>query len=264
MVYGALLVCAVSLVAVGGLELVRRLVPTEARQKHNDVAGFIYAALGVIYAVLLALVVIAAWEGYERARITVEQEANALAELAWTAHWMPQPQGREIQELTRSYAREVVDNEWPMMEQGQTPLMEDVQETPTGWILIDDIRITLYAFEPHTEAEQDLHQEGLDQIQRLNDARRMRLVAASESMPSILWVVLIFGGVVTVGFTYLFGLENTWAHRLMVASLAAVIALVLFTIGSLELPFSGNTHVSPGAFELVLERLESSKLSDIR
>jgi hypothetical protein len=59
---GALVVCVASLVAVGGLELVRRLVPTETRQKHNDVAGFIYAALGVIYAVLLALVVIAAWE----------------------------------------------------------------------------------------------------------------------------------------------------------------------------------------------------------
>ena len=80
--YGALVVSAASLAAVGGLELVRRLVPTETRQKHNDVAGFIYAALGVIYAVLLALVVIAAWEGYERARITVEDEANAAAEIS--------------------------------------------------------------------------------------------------------------------------------------------------------------------------------------
>jgi hypothetical protein len=50
---GALVVTAASLAAVAGLELVWRLVPTETRQKHNDVAGFIYAALGVIYAVLL-------------------------------------------------------------------------------------------------------------------------------------------------------------------------------------------------------------------
>lgn len=258
------MVCAVSLAAVGGLELVRRLVPTEARQKHNDVAGFIYAALGVIYAVLLALVVIAAWEGYERARVTVEDEANAVAEIFWLAHWMPQPQGRELQEVARSYAREVVDKEWPLMEEGRTPLMEGTRETPSGWVLIDDIRTRLHAFEPHTQAEQDLYAEGLDQIQKLNDARRMRLVAASESMPPILWIVLIFGGVVTVGFTYLFGLDSTWAHRLMVASLAAVIALVLFTIGVLEHPFSGSTHVRPGAFELILNRFETSKLSDLR
>jgi hypothetical protein len=35
------------------------------------VAGFIYAVVGVIYAVLLALMVIAVWEDYEKARDTV-------------------------------------------------------------------------------------------------------------------------------------------------------------------------------------------------
>jgi hypothetical protein len=71
----------ICLLSLGGLELVQRLVPADTRQQHNDVAGFIYAALGVIYAVLLALVVIAVWEEYEAADATVEQEANALAEM---------------------------------------------------------------------------------------------------------------------------------------------------------------------------------------
>src|SRR5215212_7330405 len=60
-VYGVLVIGVVCLLALGGLELVERLVPADARRQHNDVAGFIYAALGVIYAVLLALVVIAVW-----------------------------------------------------------------------------------------------------------------------------------------------------------------------------------------------------------
>jgi hypothetical protein len=47
----------VCLAALAGLELVQRHVPANSRQQHNDVADFIYAALGVIYAVLLALVV---------------------------------------------------------------------------------------------------------------------------------------------------------------------------------------------------------------
>jgi hypothetical protein len=53
-----------------------------------------------------------------------------------------------------------------------------------------------------------------------------------------------------VGFTYLFGLDNTLVHTLMVGALAAVIALSLFTVG-------------PEAFELTLERFETSKLSDL-
>ncbi len=47
-VYGVLTVCAVALVAVAGLEAVQRFVPAALRQEHNDVAGFIYAVLGVI------------------------------------------------------------------------------------------------------------------------------------------------------------------------------------------------------------------------
>jgi hypothetical protein len=108
-------------VALAGLELVQRLVPATSRQRHNDVAGFIYAPLGVIYAVLLALVVIAVWGEYDSAGETVEQEANAVAEIAWLAHRLPEPEGSHIQELARSYAHEVVDKEWPLMEQGQTP-----------------------------------------------------------------------------------------------------------------------------------------------
>ena len=263
-VYGVLVIGGICLVALAGLELVQRLVPATSRQPHNDVAGFIYAALGVIYAVLLALVVIAVWEEYDAAGVTVEQEANALAEIAWLAHRLPEPEGSHLQELCRSYAEEVIHKEWPLMEQGQAPLMTQVEQTPTGWTLIDDIRASLQEVEPHTPADEQLYAEGLDQVQRLGDTRRMRLVAAEEGIPGVLWAVLIFGGVAVIGFTYLFGLANTWAHRLMVLTLAAVIGLVLFTIGAMEHPFSGGARIGTEAFDLILERFETSKLSNLR
>ena len=263
-VYGVLVVGGICLVALGGFELVHRLVPASTRQQHNDVAGFIYAALGVIYAVLLALVVIAVWEEYGAAGITVEQEANATAEIFWLGHRLPEPTGTHVQELARSYAEEVVHKEWPLMEQGKAPLMVQEEGTPAGWTIIDDIREELQDVEPRNAADEQLYAEGLDQVQRLADARRMRLVAAEEGVPGVLWAVLIFGGIAAVSFTYLFGLESTWAHRLMVVTLAAVIGLVLFTVGALEHPFSGGARIGTGAFELVLERFETSDLSDIR
>jgi hypothetical protein len=256
-VFGVLVVFAGCLAALVGLELVQRLVPHEKRQEHNDVAGFLYAVVGVVYAVLLALLVIAVWEQYQKANETVESEANGVAEVAWLAHRLPEPERHELQEDARAYAQEVVDTEWPLMEQG----LEGVQSLPEGWDLIDDMRATLQDFEPRTAAEQELYAEGLDRISRLGDARRMRMVAAQEGIPGVLWVVLVFGGVVAVGFTYLFGLRNSWAHRLMVMSLTAVIVLVLFTIGVMEHPFSGGARVEPEAFELILERFETSKLS---
>jgi hypothetical protein len=88
-------------------------------------------------------------------------------------------------------------------------------------------------------------------------------VEAEEGLPTVLWVVLVFAGAAAIGFTYLYGLESTWAHRLMVAALAAVIGLVLYTIGAMEHPFSGGASIGTGAFDLVLERFQTSTLSDL-
>jgi cation transporter-like permease len=78
-----------------------------------------------------------------------------------------------------------------------------------------------------------------------------------------MWVLLFVVGVEVVGFTYLFGLESTTVHVLMVASLTFVIALVLFTIAALDYPFKGDIRIDPDAFEQVLGRFESSKPSDL-
>jgi hypothetical protein len=263
-VYGVLVGGGICLSALVGLELVQRLVPAVSRQRSNDVAGFIYAALGVIYAVLLALVVIAVWEEYQAANETVEQEANALAEVFWLGHQLPESEGTHLQKLARSYAEEVVHKEWPLMEQGKQPSLEQEEGTPSGWALIDEIRANLQGFEPRTNAEEQLYAQGLDQVESLADARRMRLVAAEEGVPGVLWAVLIFGGIAAVGFTYLFGLESTWAHRLMVMILAGVIGLVLFTVGALEHPFSGGARIGTGTFDLILERFGTSRLSHLR
>ena len=159
-VYGVLVVGGVCLLALAGFELVQRLVPAASRQRHNDVAGFIYAALGVIYAVLLALVVIAVWEQYGAARETVEQEANAAADIFWLADRLPEPRGTNIQELIRSYAEEVVHREWPLMEQGRAPLMTQTRGTPAGWTIIDDIRQNIQGFEPRTKAKNSFTRKG--------------------------------------------------------------------------------------------------------
>ncbi len=251
---GLFLVCLAMLLAVGGLVLVQRLVPIEMRQQHNDVAGFIYAVVGVAYAVLVGLILIAVWEQWEAAKITADDEASEVAEVFWVANRLPQPEGRHIQELARSYAQAVVEEEWPLMERGRA--------SPKAWAILDDIRDSIQSLDPSTDAQQVLYEQGLERVHDLSDARRERLLEAQEGIPGILWVMLLVGGVVTVGFTYLFGLENTTTHMLMVAALTLVICLILFTVAALNFPFRGDVRVGPDAFEQVLGRFESSNLSN--
>ena len=252
---GLLVVTASVLIAVVGHTLVERLVPSRTRQEHNDVAGFIYAVLGVIYAVLMALVVIAVWEDFAAAKDTVEREASELDDVFRLAHPLPEPEGRQLQELARSYAKVVVDEEWALMAQGRT--------SPRAWDLLDEMTLRFENVEVRTRAEQMLYAEALSRMDELADARNARIVKAGEGIPTVLWVVLTIGGISVVGFAYIFGLENTLVHKLMVAILTMIISSVLFTIGVLEHPFSGDVRVSPEAFELVLERFERSKLSEL-
>src|SRR5918998_2158629 len=230
-------------VLVVGLVVVQRLVPPDRREEHNDVAGFIYAVLGVAYAVLLAFVVIAVWEDYNTAQTNVESEANELAGVYFLASQLPEPERTNVQDLARTYARVVVE-EWPMMEQGQT--------SPRADSLLRQLRLKLLQFEPRTRGEQVLYERGLAQVHDAVDARRSRLLEVREGIPNLLWVVLVVGGVITVSFTYLFGLKSNVAHALMVAALTLLICAILFTIGEFNYPFSGVVEIQPEAFREML------------
>ena len=231
------------LVAVVGLVLVQRLVPPNLREEHNNVAGFIYAVLGVAYGVLLGLVLVAVWQDYKTAQTTVESEANELAGVYFLASRFPEPERTRVQDHARTYARVVVE-EWPMMERGQT--------IPRANSLVRELRLKLLEFDPRTKGEQVLYERGLAQVHDVADARRLRLLQVREGIPDLLWVVLVAGGVITVFFAYLFGLNSNLAHALMVAALTLVVCSILFTIAEFDYPFSGAVKIQPDAFREVL------------
>jgi hypothetical protein len=130
--------------------------------------------------------------------------------------------------------------------------MAQARTSPRAWELLDEMTLHYENVEVRTKAEQVRYGEALARMDDLADARNARLVEAGEGIPFVLWGVLAVGGILVVGFAYLFGLENTLVHNLMVGALALLISSVLFSIGVLEYPFSGDVRVSPEAFELVL------------
>ena len=67
--------------AIGAQLLIRRWVGVDKLAKNNEIAGFKFATVGVIYAVLLAFTVIAVWEKFSDAQNAVADEAGAMAAL---------------------------------------------------------------------------------------------------------------------------------------------------------------------------------------
>src|SRR3712207_4192380 len=101
-VSGLLLVGGMTLAAVLGPLLVRRYVALERLATNNEVAGFKFATLGVVYAVLLAFAVIVVWEKFREAEDAVIQEAGATASLYRLSGGLdPDAQARLRAELAR-------------------------------------------------------------------------------------------------------------------------------------------------------------------
>jgi len=78
---GTLLIGLATLLAMVAPIFVRQRAPSERLRINNEVAGFTFATVGVLYAVLLAFAVIIVWEKFSEAEHAVAQEAGAAATL---------------------------------------------------------------------------------------------------------------------------------------------------------------------------------------
>jgi uncharacterized membrane-anchored protein len=239
---GALLVAGLA------VHLIHRYWSHEERRKHTDVAGFIFAGVAVLYAVMVGFVVLVGWEGLNSARATTYREADQLANVYWASRNLPPPQGPAIAGLTVAYAHIVVGTEWPLMDQGEN--------SPKAQAILNEIRDHVFAFQPRTGQQQGLYDQALANVNDLSAARRDRLASMSDTVPEPLWVALIFGGVITVAFCLLFGLENQAVHIAMVAGVAALITISLLLVKDMQYPFAGDPHIGPEAFKIFLGNVE--------
>src|SRR5262245_42570359 len=89
-IWGLLVVGATVGLAIGGMLLVRRSVTLSTLENHNQVAGYIYSVVGVVYAVLLAFIAIVVWQQHTQVQSYIEQEANQLGDLYRIAQVFPE------------------------------------------------------------------------------------------------------------------------------------------------------------------------------
>lgn len=241
---GILIVGGSVVAALIGFVVVDRLVPASIRCKYNDVNGFIYAAVGVIYAILLAYVVIVVWQQFDATGSTIELEAVAAANIYHGVDQFPEPARSNVQHVVKEYVQTTIDEEWPDLANGAM--------SPRADALAHDLRTEIYQLPADTNHQQVMFDHILGQYEQLITHRRLRIFQADEGVHPLLWAMLVAGAALTVAFTYSFGVDSVIAHALMVAGLALVIGGMLFMIQQVERPFSGEVHVSSEPFEAVL------------
>jgi hypothetical protein len=244
-VTGFCLILLPTALSMAGPPLVRRYVPLDRIRTNNEVAGFKFATIGVIYAVLLAFAVIVVWEKFSGAEDDVAQEAGAAAVMYRLGDGIENDTGGDISAAVTFYLKTAIAEDWPAMARGRG--------SRTVTRALNDLYAVTLRYSPKDGRGQAVLENLLRQLDDVTAARRARLVLASGIVPGVIWMVLWIGAVLTTGFTFFFGAANLRAQTMMTGALAMLVFSGLFVIVVIDRPFAGPVHVEPTALDAVLD-----------
>jgi Protein of unknown function (DUF4239) len=113
---GAIIIGGGTLLAMLGPALVRRFVALDRLTINNEIAGFKFATVGVLYAVLLAFVIIVVWERFTEAELDVVHEAGAAENIYRLSQGLGDTNGADLRNVTAAYLRAAIADDWPAMD----------------------------------------------------------------------------------------------------------------------------------------------------
>lgn len=241
-----IIICIAS--ALAFLFGMQRLWTPSTRRLHNDAIGPNVSVIGTTYAVLIAFMLSGVWNEMQAASLNAEQEANNLVNIFRFAEQLPPESRTQIQNLTHNYAQMMVTKEWDAMAAENS--------SPEGHIITRDLWRTMTGMQPQTANEQRIMDHSLSELSTMTEHRRIRLLQSREGLPALLWAVLIVGGIVTVGSTCLFGIDDFKLHIVQVFEISFLISLMLVAIAAIDRPYQGMVHVPSDAFRYALDTMD--------
>lgn len=206
----------------------------------TDIEGIYLAVVAAIYAVILAFMVFVVWTKYDAASNSVDQEASALVDVQRIADGLPNPYPAQIRDHCRQYSLAVVENDWPAMAQKK--------RDPKAREALDQVWKDLFAIQHNHNVDAVTRDQLYGRLLVVNDSRRERLRTARTDLPPVLWLLLYFGGALTVFVAAIFTEERIGLHLFKAIALTCLIFTALFVIQALDHPFRGFARIDSSAF----------------
>ena len=235
---------------LGGLYLVRKKYSADVLKENHEVAAIIFNAFGLFYGVMLAFVVFVTWSGYSDATKDLEMEANLADDLFHIAKTVPEPAKTTMQHGLIDYVNSVFD-ELQRMSEGQI----DIHSTG----VMGQLLTQFYQIDQTSFPNKEMYAEALSRLNNLAEYRRLRIFTGNDTVPSVVWLVLLVGALFTVCFNYLFGMKNIRAQYLITATLTITMSQILFLIYVLDHPFTGASRISTAPLRQVMEVMQQEK-----
>jgi Na+/proline symporter len=234
--------------ALFGVHLVRKKYSADVLKENHEVAAIIFNAFGLFYGVMVAFVVFVTWSGYDDATKNLQLEASEALDIFHSAAAFPDPANKIIRQGVKDYIASVYNDEVQRMSQGETSVYTAGAHA--------NLRTLFSQMDTTSIPNRELYAESLRCLNNLAQYRRLRIFAGNDTVPPVIWLVLLVGGVFTVSYTFLFGMKNIKAQYLITATLTVTITLILFLIYVLDHPFTGTSKVSLGPLRQAMAAMQ--------
>jgi len=236
--------------AAGGIVFGRWAIRRHVAAFHNEVLISLFAAAGIVYAILLGFLVVVVWEAYDDSHRNVAEEAATLVSLYSLTYGMEANHGAEMRGHIREYTNAVIHDEWPK-------LGEASDGSAKARRAIGDIDRQFAKMDAATEAA-DAHvdTEFLRTKSAIVSDRNQRLLEASDTIPWIMWLGAIGGGVIVMTMSFFIYMERAWPHVLMTSLMGALVGLLLYIMVVLSTPFAGPLAIGPEHFRAALQVMD--------
>ena len=165
----------------------------------------------------------------------------------------PAPAGEMIRQTLLVYVTSVYNDELKRMSQGEISLHSN--EAMLKLITM------FYQLDEKSVPNREIYAEALKRLNNLAEYRRLRIFAGNDTVPAVVWLVLLVGSVISISYTYFFGMKNIRAQYLIAGSLTVTITMILFLIYVLDHPFTGTSKVSSEPLKQVMQILKSDERS---
>lgn len=222
--------------ALFGLYLVRKKYSADVLKENHEVAAIIFNAFGLFYGVMVAFVVFVTWSGYDDATKNLQLESSEVLDLFHSAEAFPDPAKKIIQQGLRDYVASVYNDEVQRMSQGEIGVYSGGAHA--------SLRTLFSQMDATSIPNRELYAESLRCLNNLAQYRRLRIFAGNDTIPPVIWLVLLVGCLFAVSYTFFFGMKNIKAQYLLTTTLTVMISSILFLIYVLDHPFTGTSKVS--------------------
>jgi len=213
----------------------------------NELIGQALSVFAVLFGLLLGMLSISTYQSAaEVERHVLDEGANILA-LYHNASAYEEPFRSELKSTLREYVTYVIDDAWPLQQQGKLP-----QEGGARMKKIFDV---IFGFSPETKVQENLQTDTVGLFAKMRDARYHRLGGLVGRIPDLMWALVWIGAISVLTLILLLDMKFA-LHILLSGFVAFFLGVVIYLLIALDNPFRGEVGVSADVFREVLSTMK--------